>query len=594
MQTDDAQTQTRTAYSKVSASTVFAPPVLERSHLQKMGQPFDWNLPDNLNIGYLICGRWAETQPQRDALLHLDAAHQLQKWSYGELDDAARRLATGFKQLGLKAGDRIALMLPQAPETIISHVASAYCETIALPLFSLFGQEALRFRLHDSATSCVVTDADGLAKLTPILDRCPAIKHILLISSDEGENSTADSEHRQVPVHDFHRFIAEQEALAEYPQTHKDTPAVMIYTSGTTGSAKGAVHAHRFLIGHLPNIEISHHGLPQPDDVAWTPADWAWIGGLMDLAMPALFYGVPLIAYRMRKFDPAEAFKLIADFQIKNMFLPPTALKLMYNYALENQLPPNLNIRSVASGGEALPAALTHWARTELGVMINEIYGQTECNLVICTNRAHEPCPDGFMGRAVTGHELAILDADAQPLPADTVGQIAVRAAHPVTFLGYWQQPEKTAEKFAGKWLLTGDLGLCDAQGNFKFISRDDDVISSAGYRIGPTEIENCLLSHPSVSNAAVIGLDDELRGQAITAILIASSEHKTDAEQQAVEQALIDQVRTQLSPHMVPRHLFWAEELPMTTTGKIMRNQLRHIYQQKLNNSDKMTGNNR
>lgn len=569
MQTDE------TMINALTASSEFAHSLLSPSHLSDMRTPLKWRLPDSLNIGYLICGRWAEVQPERTALIHLNKKHEKQSWSYGRLDTASRKLASALKALNINPHDRIALMLPQAPETIISHVASAYCEAISVPLFTLFGTEALAFRLADSATSIVVTDEDGITKLQQISARCPALKTILVVR----DTNAPLPQIAGVSILDFWEALEGATALHILPRTGKDQPAIMIYTSGTTGSPKGALHAHRFLLGHLPNIEISHNGFPKSGDVAWTPADWAWIGGLMDLAMPALFYGVVLISHRMRKFDPEFAFQMIAELQIKNMFLPPTALKMMKHYSASNPLPEKLKIRSIASGGEALPASVTRWAQAEFGVSINEIYGQTECNLVICTNRAHQNCPDGFMGMAVAGHHLAILDAEGKTLAPGDIGQIAVKADHPVTFLEYWKQPHKTAEKFHQEWLLTGDLGVVDTQGNCKFISRDDDVISSAGYRIGPTEIENCLLSHEEVSNAAVIGLKDALRGEAITAILVPAHEN---IDKHAVAEELIQLVRTALSPHMAPRQIFWANTLPMTTTGKIMRRELRAAYAQK------------
>lgn len=557
----------------------FAPPLLSEAHLRDMRTPLEWELPEQLNIGTLICGRWADIQPARTALLHVsDNLHET-RWSYGQLDTASRQLATALKSCGIKPADRIALLLPQAPETIISHVASAYCKAITVPLFNLFGTDALAYRLNDSATSIVITDEEGFKKLAQIAPSCPALTTIITLGTHTADTAMYKVEDTPLAIHDFWELTHGHPPLDNVPATHRDEPAIMIYTSGTTGPPKGTLHAHRFLLGHLPNIEISHNGLPQAGDIAWTPADWAWIGGLMDLALPALFYGVPLVSHRMRKFEPEKAFKLIAQYNIRNMFLPPTALKMMKQFADSTPLPKELSIRSIASGGEALPAAITRWAAAELGVFINEIYGQTECNLVICTNRPTQNCTDGFMGMAVAGHELAILDTDGNPLPANHIGQIAVKADHPVTFLNYWQQPEKTAEKFVGEWLLTGDLGLCNPEGQFKFVSRDDDIISSSGYRIGPTEIENCLLSHPMITNAAVIGLHDTLRGEIVSAILVPAREvmQKDDLEKE-----LVHQVKETLSPHMVPRQIFWAEHLPMTTTGKIMRGALRKIYQAK------------
>jgi len=558
---------------RLDANAEFAPRLLSDAHADNMRAPFEWNLAEQMNIGYLCCGRWADIQPDRLALIHIDQLNNAHRWTYGQLENAACALRAALKMLGLAHQDRIALMLPQSPETIISHIAGYYSEAIILPLFSLFGLDALSYRLKDSATRFVITDSAGYEKLRQIADNCPDIEHVIIIDNlPDGHDGPDDFLH----CHHFWQLIDTASPEVSRPDTHKDDPAIMIYTSGTTGPPKGALHAHRFLLGHLPNIEISHHQLPQPDDIAWTPADWAWIGGLMDLALPALYYGVPLISHRMRKFDPEKAFQLIATYHIRNMFLPPTALKMMQAHCVNNSLPEGVNIRTIASGGEALPQTVTDWANSHLGVSINEIYGQTECNLVICTNRPAEPCPHGFMGQAVPGHELAVFDNDGKMLSTGEIGQIGVAGPDPVMFLGYWGQPEKTEAKFHGKWLMTGDLAVQNEEGFFRFVSRDDDIISSAGYRIGPTEIENCLISHKDIVNAGVIGLPDALKGEAITAIIVPQAGREYTAELAEELKAL---VREKLSPHMCPKHIFLADELPMTTTGKVMRRELRKIY---------------
>ena len=351
-------------------------------------------------------------------------------------------------------------------------------------------------------------------------------------------------------------------------ETLADDPAVLIYTSGTTGPPKGVLHAHRFLLGHLPSVECHHEGFPKPGDTGWTPADWAWIGGLMDMAMPCLYFGVPLISHRMRKFDPEKAFRLIRDQQVRNLFLPPTALKLMR----AANAPAGLNVRSVSSGGESLGADLLDWGRRVLGAPINEIYGQTECNLVLASCAGSMPVRPGSMGRAVPGFDVGIIDADGTPLPAGSQGEIAVRAPNPVMFLEYWGQPEATARKFVNGWMRTGDIGVMDEEGYFTFVSRDDDVIISAGYRIGPSEIENCLSEHPDVVMAAVVGVPDELRTQVVKAFVVL----REGARWAGLEQQLIERVRARISPHVAPRSIERMIALPMTATGKIMRRELR------------------
>jgi len=351
-------------------------------------------------------------------------------------------------------------------------------------------------------------------------------------------------------------------------ETLAEDPAMLIYTSGTTGAPKGVLHAHRFLIGHLPSIETAHPGFGQAGDVGWTPADWAWIGGLMDLAMPSLYYGVPLVSHRMRKFDPVAAFSLITEHRISRLFMPPTALKLMRQAGA----PDGLGIRTISSGGERLGADLLDWGLTALGAPINEIYGQTECNLVLASVQGAMAARPGSMGQAVPGFEVAVIDTGGAEVPIGEMGEIAVKTPNPVMFLRYWNKPEQTAEKFVAGWLRTGDLAVCDAEGYFTYLSRDDDVITSAGYRIGPSEIENCLCSHPDVVMAAVIGVPDALRTEIVKAFVVL----RDGASWEGLERALIDLVKVKVSPHVAPRIVEPIDALPMTATGKIMRRALR------------------
>ena len=430
---------------------------------------------------------------------------------------------------------------------------------IVLPLFTLFGEDALTFRLVDSGARVVVTDDDNLDKLMDVSRQIPSIDVVLNVGD------------RRAGVQRLSDVLATAQPLAKPVATHADDPAMLIYTSGTTGDPKGALHAHRFLIGHLPSVEMHLERFPGAGDVAWTPADWAWIGGLMDLAMPSLYFGVPLIAHRMRKFDPDQAFRLMSDHRISAMFLPPTALKLLR----QAQVPESLAVRAIGSGGESLSSDLLEWGRAYLNAPINELYGQTECNLIVSSSAGLGVLKPGTMGQAVPGHRLAILDADGNPVGPGTIGEIAVARPDPVMFLGYWNQPEKTAAKFAGDWMRTGDLGQADDDGYITYISRDDDVITSAGYRIGPTEIENCLTGDPDVVMAAAVGLPDPERTEIVAAFVVL----RDGANRDTLAERLIARVKNRVSPHVAPRLVTFVDALQMTATGKIMRRALRDAY---------------
>ncbi|MEM9342208.1 MAG: AMP-binding protein [Pseudomonadota bacterium] len=507
---------------------------------------FVWSVPERFNIAVACCDVWPG---DRVAIVVPGGVD----WTFGDLRERSDRLASAFAARGIGRGDRVAILLPQDPVVMLTHFAAMKLGAVTVPLFTLFGEDALRYRLEDSGARACVTDAAGAERLAAL--DCQALEQVYVAGDAVAPHLSIDDE------------IARAAPLERVVDTAADDPAMLIYTSGTTGAPKGALHAHRFLLGHLPSVEAQHEYLPQPGDIGWTPADWAWIGGLMDLAMPCLFHGLPLVAHRMGKFDPDAAFRLIRDEGVRNLFLPPTALKLMR----QAEVPEGLRVRSVASGGESLGADLHDWAGKVLRAPVNEIYGQTEANLVITTCHAAMDLHPGSMGRAAPGHEVAVLGPDDAPMTGE-IGEICVRTPDPVMFLGYWNRPEATAEKVRNGWLRTGDLGTCDADGYFTFVSRDDDVITSAGYRIGPTEIEACLNGDPDVVNAGVVGLPDPVRTEAVTAFVVA----REGANAETLEARLQKRARDRVGPYAAPRRYVFVDTLPLTATGKVMRRRLR------------------
>jgi acetyl-CoA synthetase len=524
---------------------------------ERLRARFRWDIPARCNIAVEACERWADGSG-RTALVNLREDGGVERICFDELHRRACRLANVLAARGIARGDRVGVLLPQSPEAAVAHLAAYRLGAIAVPLFLLFGEEALQYRLADCGAAALVTDGDGLAKLAAIRDRLPDLRVVMAVGGGDGALDLADQMAR---ARDSHACAA----------TGPDDPALIIYTSGTTGSPKGALHGHRVLRGHLPGVELPQEGFPQPGDLFWTPADWAWIGGLLDVLLPSLFHGVPVLAHRMRKFDPDFAFRLMAEHGVRNAFLPPTALRMLR--AVPDPARFGHRLRSVGTGGETLGAEMLDWGRAAFGLTLNEFYGQTECNLMVSNSAGMFPVKPGSMGRPVPGHDVAILGAGTAPLPPGTEGEIAVRAPDPVMFLGYWNRPEATAQKFRGEWLLTGDRGVMDDDGHIFFVGRDDDVITSAGYRIGPGEVEDFLLTHPAVAAAAVIGLPDALRTERVTAVVVPKPGIVADA---TLARSIQDHVRTRLAAHLYPRQVEFVDALPQTATGKIMRNVLR------------------
>ncbi|MFL5036575.1 MAG: acyl-CoA synthetase [Microvirga sp.] len=521
---------------------------------------FRWRIPARYNIGVDVCDRGAAAEPERAAILEIGPDGRVAALTCGALRERSNRLANALRARGIGRGDRVAILLPQGAAVPIAHIAVYKLGAVALPLAALFGIDALAYRLADAGAKALVTNAAGLGKLQEIRPDLPALECVI---STDGPDGSAEG---------FSRVLEAASPDFTPVDTAADDPAMMIYTSGTTGPAKGALHAHRVLLGHLPGVEMPHEFLPQPGDRLWTPADWAWAGGLLNVLLPGLHHGVPVVARKTEKFDPEEAFRLMADHQVRNTFVPPTALRMLRTV-------PNprgrfaLALRTIASGGETLGAETFAWGREALGLTINEFYGQTECNLVLSSCAAIGVAKPGAIGKPVPGHKVAVIRDDGSRCEPGELGQIAVARPDPVMFLSYWNKPGATEAKFIGDWMTTGDQGLLDEDGYVRFVGRDDDVITSAGYRIGPGEIEDCLIRHPAVALAAAVGKPDPVRTEIVKAFIVLKEGYSASDTLASEIQGF---VRGRLSAHEYPREISFRSNLPLTTTGKVIRRLLR------------------
>jgi acetyl-CoA synthetase len=527
-----------------------------RDSYEALYRDFRWDIPERFNIGVAVSDRWATREPDRIALLGHHAQGEAERLTYGELSARSNALANALRAQGVRAGDRVALLLPQCFEVAIAHVAIYKLGAIAVPLALLFGIEALEYRLNAAGVKAVITNDAGNAKLRQIGSRLPLLQTVI---STDGAGSGALG---------FDSLVAGHPSSFEPTATSPDDPALMIFTSGTTGPPKGALHGHRVLLGHLPGVQMPHEFLPQPGDLLWTPADWAWAGGLLNVLLPGLYFGVPVVAGRAERFEPEAALGLMEKMGVRNAFIPPTALRMLKSSTgIARRF--DLRLRSIGSGGESLGRETYDWAREELGLTINEFYGQTECNLVLASWAGAGISRGGAIGKPVPGHRVAIVDAEGRRVKTGEAGQIAVARPDPVMFLEYWQNPEATRQKFVGDWMLTGDQGIEDDDGYFHFFGRDDDVITSAGYRIGPGEIEDCLTGHPAVALAAAVGKPDPLRTEIVKAYIVLR-DGVEPSPQLADEISLW--VRERLSAHEYPREVEFVESMPLTTTGKVIR----------------------
>lgn len=525
-----------------------------------------WDVPHDFNIAAAVCGRYADDR-ERLAMYWEDESGPTAKLTFFELQQQANRCANVLATLGVGRGDKVAIMLPQRPETAIAHIACYQVGAVAVPLSFLFGPEALEYRLANSEAVVAIVDPASLPNLASIRDRLPGLKHVVGAAGA-----------RESWLLDWDRLLQSASPRFSPVVTRAADPALLVYTSGTTGPPKGALMPHRCLLGNLPGFIYSHDQFPQPGDVFWSPADWAWTGGLMDALLPTLYFGCPIVGYRGR-FDPDRAFGLIEKYRVRNTFLFPTALKMMMKAIPQPRERYDLDMRSMMSAGEAVGTTVFAWVQQALGVTINEMFGQTEMNYIVGNSHTLWPAKPGSMGRPYPGHRITILDEEGKPAAAGDMGEIAVNrvapdgAADPVFFLEYFKNPEGTAKKFTGDWCRTGDLATQDEDGYLWYQGRSDDMFKAAGYRIGPSEIENCLVRHPAVANAAIVPSPDETRGNVIKAYIVLAPGHDPSP---ALEDAIQLHVRQHLAPYEYPKEIEFIAALPMTTTGKVQRGILR------------------
>ncbi|MGD9251757.1 MAG: AMP-binding protein, partial [Desulfobacterales bacterium] len=442
----------------------------------RLRQTFQWQIPEGLNIAERICDRHT-AQADRPALYCENQAGDKAVYTFGQIKALSNRLANALTGLGVKPQDRVAIILSQRVETALTHLACYKIGAIALPLSILFGPDALSYRLKDSGAVVVITDAAQLEVIQALQAELPDLQNVI------GVHCGASSS-------EFWQILEQGADRPPGIRTRADDPALLIYTSGTTGPPKGALVAHRAILGNLTGFELSHDFFPQSGDLFWTPADWAWTGGLWDALLPAWYYAKPVLAYEGGKFDPEKACDLMGRYNVRNAFIPPTALKMMRPLSGIRERY-GLKLRSVMSAGESVGEELIHWGREALGLTINEMWGQTEFNYLVGNCAAIMAVRPGSMGKPYPGHTVDVIDPEGRVLPDGETGELAARVDDPVMFLGYWKKPDAIQAKIIGEWFCTGDMGYRDADGYLWFVGRMDDVISSAGYRIGPGEIEN-------------------------------------------------------------------------------------------------------
>jgi len=521
---------------------------------------FEIAIPEYANIAADTIGKFASgPDAQRTALVFECANGEVQRWTFAEVDSDADNLAAALRRRGIGPGDRIAIHTGLRPETAIAHMAAYKLGAVVVTLSQLYGPDTVRHVLNHAESRVIITQDSAWERFRPIKDEFTTVEHIIVVGTPvDGEE-------------DFSRLSREARGQFTPATTLAEDSALLMYTSGSTGMPKGLLHGHRVLHAYSPTVSMFYNlELDDPDIVFWTPADWAWVGGLLDLLLPAWEHGQTVVTSEKR-FDAEWAYGFMQRHGVTHTFMAPTALKRLAEIP-DPRSRWDLALRVVCTGGEALPGETFKWIQETLGVTCNEFYGLTEVNHLVGNCQRLYPALTGSMGRSYPGHGTALVDENGVEVADGEVGQIVARADDPTKFLGYWKNPELTEEMKLKDWLRTGDLAIRDKDGYFWYRGRADDLIKSSGYRVGPAEVENALLKHPAVAEAAVVASPDPARGSIVKAFVRLRQGQVGDQE---LIGDLQQMVKRDLAAYKYPREIEFVDAFPLTSSGKINRKAL-------------------
>jgi acetyl-CoA synthetase len=504
-----------------------------------------WNVPRQYNIASDVCDRHPR---DKLAMIHEDYTGHLREVSWGELQDNAARFANVLAALGVRPGDRVAMLLPPTPLTAAAFFGTWKTGAILLSMSVLYGDEGIRHRLTDSQAKVLVTDQANAQRIERSL-----VEHLLILDEELLQRGSTSFE----SVH-----------------TAADDPAQLYYSSGTTGLAKGILHAHRYLLAHEEFIYC--HDVRE-GEVFHGMGEWAWAAGICPLLGPWRHGAVQAVLQRQGGFDPERQLDFLSRHRVSNVFGTPTAIRAMMSVSDAGTRYPQ-RFRIVCSAGEPLNPEAIRWFRQQYGVTVLDYYGLTE-SYPLCANYPFMEVREGSMGKPMPGWEVAILDEDEKPVSQGERGEICLKArSNPHYPLGYWNRPaEDSQEVFGGDWFHTKDSARADQDGYFWYEGRADDVIISAGYRIGPFEVESACLEHPAVAEAAAVASPDERRGNVVKAFVVLTGGHEPSDQ---LAQEIKAFVRDRHSAYAYPRLIEFVPELPKTLTGKIRRIELRQREQ--------------
>lgn len=526
---------------------------------------FRWDFPTDYNVAE-DCVRKHEER-DRTALYQAYPDGRRETYSFADLDHESDRLANALEARGIEAGDRVAVCLPQIPETLCFHLACWKLAAISIPLAVTLGEQAIEKRIENSEAKLIVTDDTTVETVTAGCESCSSVETVVLVGEEDDLSTT-------LPIINYEMFISGYSPGFEIAETTPKTPSSILYTSGTTGPPKGVLQHHEYWPGHCPGVYMSYENDVDETAVGWTAASWSSVGSLGNVIFGMWHYGGSVVGYPMESFDPQKAFELMAEFGVTHTWLSPTMLRKMTS--VDDIDAYDLSLSVITAGSEKVTSDLFDWVNTHLeDTYLNETYGQTEASAIVMDCQSWFEQRPGSTGKAVPGHDVAIIDPETgEEKPRGEIGRIAIRDEDDPTLLSeYWRMPERTAEKKVGDWVLTGDLGRQDENDYIWFLSRSDDVIISSGHNISPEEIEGNIAKHEAVAEVGVIGVDDETRGQIIKAFV---ELHPGVDPTDSLKAELKEWVRDRLAEYKAPHSVEFLSSVPISDRGKTQRRVLR------------------
>jgi acetyl-CoA synthetase/medium-chain acyl-CoA synthetase len=521
---------------------------------------FSWEVPQHYNFAFDVVDRWGE-DAEKLAMLWLDERGNERRLTFRDFTIRSNQVGNALRSMGIRAGDRILIMLPRLPEWWEAVLAIMKIGAISMPGTMLLTPKDVAYRIQSAEAAAVITDAEGAQKVEPVADECPTLRLRVLLG-DEREGWV-----------NYTRAVASAMTSLRREPTRSEAPMMIYFTSGTVGYPKMVLHTHvSYPIGH---IVTGKYWLDlKPTDLHWNLSDTGWAKAAYSNLFGPWIMGAAMFTFDGRgRFDAQQTLELLERYPISTFCAPPTAYRLLVLENLSRYRPPAL--RHCIGAGEPLnPEVIEAWQRGT-GQTIRDGYGQTE-TVILVANFPPLRVKPGSMGKPSPGFTISVLDDDGREVPAGTEGDIAVKLTptRPVgMFSEYWRNPEATANCIRGEWYITGDRAIRDEDGYFWFVGRADDVIISAGYRIGPFEVESALVEHPAVAESAVVASPDQIRGDIVKAFVILVPGHQPSEQ---LVQDLQEHVKRVTAPYKYPREIEFATELPKTISGKIRRVELR------------------